>query len=176
MDYETNEQKTRNFFKELIPYVIIIIVVILIKTIVVTPVKVNGSSMAPTLQDGDFMIMDIITYKISDIKRYDIAVVDVGSELIIKRVYGLPGETIAVKDGKTYIDGKEIKDDFSSEFKASDNFELKLGKDEYFVFGDNRQNSLDSRAFGPFKKKQIKGKTDLIIFPFNRIKLLKNDK
>ena len=172
MDYETNEKKTKKFFKELIPYAVIIVVVILIKVFVITPVRVNGSSMSPTLLDGDIMIMDILTYKISDIKRYDIVVVDEGKEWIIKRVYGLPGETIKIEDGKTYIGGQEIKDEFSKDFLPKDKYEVKLGKNEYFVLGDNRQNSLDSRAFGAFKKSKIKGKTDIIIFPFNRFKLL----
>ena len=103
-----------------------------------------------------------------DYERYDIVVVKSPDGDIIKRVYGLPGETISCENGFIYINGRKIEDKYNGN-KTLD-FELvKLKDDEYFVMGDNRMNSKDSRIFGQKKKDQIKGKTKLVIFPFNKI-------
>ena len=124
--------------------------------------------MYPTLKDKDIMILDETAYYFKDIKRFDIVVVKAPGELIIKRVIGLPGEKIMYEDGKLYINGKYVKENY--EHEGTDDFaEVKIGKNEYFVMGDNRDNSLDSRYFGPFNKKKIRGKTNLTIFPFKRI-------
>lgn len=157
--------KVKNFFKELIPYLIILIVVVVIRTFIVTPVKVSGPSMQPTLKGNEIMILNKMK---KEYERYDIVVVKSPDGDIIKRVYGLPGETISCENGFIYINGKKIDDKYNGN-KTLD-FELvKLKDDEYFVLGDNRMNSKDSRIFGPFKKEQIKGKTKLVIFPFNKI-------
>ena len=157
--------KMKNFIKELIPYVIILIVVVTIRTFIVTPVRVSGPSMNPTLKGNEIMILNKMN---KDFKRYDIVVVKSPDGDIIKRVYGLPGETISCENNNIYINGKRIEDKYNGN-KTLD-FELvKLGDDEYFVLGDNRMNSKDSRIFGPFKKDQIKGTTKLVIFPFNKI-------
>ena len=114
------------------------------------------------------MILNETSYYFKDIKRFDIVVVDAKDELIIKRVIALPGETISYKDNTLYINGKKVEEKYS--YGITDDFEsVKLKKDEYFVMGDNRQNSLDSRYFGPFKKKYIRGKTNVIILPFDRM-------
>ncbi len=122
--------------------------------------------MFKTLHDGDIMILNIIGYRFSDVERFDIVVVDEGDEYLIKRVIGLPGETIEYRDNQLYVNGKKVKENYSSE--KTDDFKVKVSKDSYFVLGDNRTNSLDSRYFGAFKRKKILGKTKLTIFPFNR--------
>ena len=154
-------------FKEIIPYVLIIVVVLAIKRFVVSPIRVNGASMFPTLKNNDMMILNETSYYFKDIKRFDIVVVDTKEELIIKRVIGLPGETISYQDNKLYINGKQIKEEYS--YGKTNDFDPITLKDEYFVMGDNRQNSMDSRYFGPFKKKFIRGKTNFIIIPFDRM-------
>ena len=156
---------TNKIFKEYGPYVLILIVVLCIRLYVVCPIRVNGSSMYSTLHDGDIMILNIIGYRTQGLKRFDIVVVDDGSEPIVKRVIGLPGEEVSYKNNKLYINGKLVKDPYGK--KVTDNFTYKV-KNGYFVLGDNRTNSKDSRYFGEFSKKQIKGKTNLILFPFNR--------
>lgn len=158
--------KMKKFVKEYLPYIIVIILVLLIKFFVVSPIRVNGSSMYSTLHDGDIMILNIIDYKFNDIKRFDIVVVKEKNELIIKRVIALPGEKVTYKDNKLYINDKLVKDKYGNGF--TNNFNYKIPKGTYFVLGDNRENSMDSRVFGPFKRKDIIGKTNLIIFPFNR--------
>ena len=153
--------------KEIVPYFIVIILVLLFKKFFYAPIKVNGESMMNTLHDKDIMILDVIGYKINGIKRFDIVVVDEGDELIIKRVIGLPGEKVAYKDNTLYINDKKIIDIYGS--KKTDDFEEIVPKGKYFVLGDNRTNSMDSRVFGAFPKSKILGKTKLVLLPFNRI-------
>ncbi len=151
------------FIKSMVPYVVIIVVVVLIRTFLATPVKVNGESMYPTLKGGEVMLLS----RISDIKRYDIVVLKVPEEdgELIKRVIGMPGEKIEIMDSKIYINGKVIDDEYGYGVTYNIN-EITLGDDEYFVLGDNRLISLDSRKFGPIKKENIKGTTNFILYPF----------
>ena len=158
--------KIKSIIKEYGLYIITIILVLLVKKFVVSPIKVNGTSMMTTLHDGDIMILNIIGYRFDKINRFDIVVVDEGNEYLIKRVIGLPGEEIEYKDNQLYINGKKVKENYGSQ--ETEDFKVKVKKNSYFVLGDNRTNSLDSRHFGAFKKDRIIGKTSLIIFPFNR--------
>ncbi len=154
------------FLRELIPYIIVIVVVIFIRTFIVTPVKVNGTSMYPTLDGGEIMLLN----KLGKIDRYDIVVlkIDAENDNLIKRIIGLPGETVEIKDNKVYINDKEFEDSFG--YGITYNIDkVTLGDDEYFVLGDNRIVSLDSRVFGKIKKKDIKGTTNFIIYPFKKI-------
>jgi len=166
MSCDTEKEENKSFLKEYLPYILVIISVLLLKQFVVSPIVVNGESMMKTLEDNDVMLLDRVSYRFSDIERYDIVVVDEGSEFIIKRVIGLPGEKVSCIEGKIYIDGKEIKD--STGYGLTDDFTYQVPDDEYFVLGDNRRNSMDSRYFGSFKRKSILGKTKLVIFPFDR--------
>ena len=157
----------KKILKEYVPYVVVIILVLLFKQFCFAPVRVNGASMDNTLKDKDILLLNIIDYKLNDnIKRYDIVVIDNEDEFLIKRVIGLPGDIVRCIDGELYINDKKIEEDYSIG-KTSD-FEVKVRKGEYFVLGDNREVSLDSRYFGSFKKEQIKGKTTHILFPFNK--------
>ena len=158
--------KFKKILKEYLPYVIIIIVVLIIKSNVVAPIRVNGKSMYSTLKDGDIMILNIIGYRTSSLKRFDIVVVDNGKDYLIKRVIGLPGDEVEYKDNKLYINGKETKDKYGQ--GNTKDFKVKVKKNSYFVLGDNREDSLDSRYYGAFNKKKILGKTNFTVFPFNR--------
>ena len=162
----TSKDNFKKFLKEYFPYIGIIVFVILIKQFVMSPIIVNGESMMKTLHDKDVMILDRISYRVSDIDRFDIVVVDEGSEYIIKRVIGLPGEEVSCEDGKLFVNGKEIKDSYG--IGLTDDFVFEVPKGEYFVLGDNRENSMDSRYFGSFKKEDILGKTKLVLFPLDR--------
>ncbi len=153
--------------KELLPYIIIIIVVIIIRTFIFTPVVVNGPSMMNTLHNGDVMILDKIGMKLGDIKRFDIVVIQTGKTKIIKRVIGMPGETISYHDNKLYINGKEVSDNHSNEI-TYDFEEVKIPDGEYYVLGDNRTDSVDSRILGTIPKNEILGHATFIIYPFNR--------
>ena len=102
----------KNIIKENIVYIVIILLVILIKIFIVTPVRVRGESMEKTLQNNDIMILNKMAYKFNDIKRFDIVVIDITDEYIIKRVIGLPGEKVEYKNNKLYINGKEKKETY----------------------------------------------------------------
>ena len=154
--------------KEVIPYVLIFIFVIFIKTYVVTPIRVNGPSMNDTLHNKDIMLLDEISYRFSEIKRFDIVVLKYKDEYIIKRVVGLPGEELEVKDNQLYINGKIVKQDFSHA-KTNDIEKVAIEEDCYYVLGDNRVNSVDSRVIGSVNKNRIKGKAVFTIYPFNRL-------
>ena len=155
--------------KEYFIYALILFTIIMIRTFVATPVRVNGDSMYPTLKDREIMILNKINYCFNDIKRFDIVVVDIGDEKIIKRVIGLPGETLKYENNTLYIDGQEIKESYLKEETADFNLKdldlEKIPSDTYFVMGDNRDNSKDSRMIGPVKKEQIKGRAKLVILP-----------
>ena len=160
-------KKIKNYFKEIFPYIIIIIVVILIKVYIVSPIRVNGKSMDSTLKNGDIMLLNEIGYRFGEIERFDIVVIRRGNEYLIKRVIALPGEKIKYLDNKLYINGKYVKENFKHK-KTNDFPTYQLGKDEYFVMGDNRTNSKDSRMIGSISRDEILGKASLTIFPFSR--------
>lgn len=163
---EEVKTKEKNYFKEFLPYLIIILIVVFLKAYVISPIRVNGVSMNPTLDDRDIMLLDEVSYYFTDISRFDIVVVRQDDEYLIKRVVGLPGEEIRYKDDKLYIDGEYIEEDY--ERKETSDFSTTLGEGEYFVMGDNRTNSTDSRIFGPVSKDDIIGKTSFTILPFSR--------
>ena len=153
--------------KELLPYIIIILIVLVIRAFIFTPVVVNGPSMMNTLHSGDVMILDKIGMRLGGIKRFDIVVIQTGNTKIIKRVIGMPGETVSYHDNKLYINGKEVKDNHSSEI-TYDFDEIKVPDNEYYVLGDNRTDSVDSRILGTIPKNKILGHATFIIYPFNR--------
>ena len=171
------KEKRKNWIKELLPYIIIIIAVVIIRTFIVTPVQVEGTSMVPTLKDNEILLLK--KYNHSP-KRFDIVVFDLGKSRLIKRVIGLPGENVEYKNDKLYINGKHIKETFTrnsktSDFKLEDLNYKKIPEGYYFVMGDNRNNSTDSRIIGLVSEKHIKGITNFSLFPFDNFgKINKN--
>lgn len=167
----------KDIIKEVYPYIIIIIAVLLIKTYLVAPVRVNGTSMYQTLHDKDVMILNKVVYKFSKIKRFDIVVVETENEPLIKRVIGLPGERVEYKDNKLYINGELVNEKFyhaqTDDFSTKELGSILIPKDSCLVLGDNRTNSLDSRYYGFIKKKNIVGRARLTILPVNRIGIKK---
>src|SRR5574344_1731741 len=163
--------------KELIPYIVIILVVVIIRSFIVTPVMVSGSSMDPTLHNNQVLILKKYD---KSYERFDIVVIDFVSESfnerLIIRVIGLPGEEIKYVDNRIYVNGEEIEDEFSSittDFNAEELGSIKVPKDKYLVLGDNRTNSIDSRILGFIDEKDIKGSVDLRVFPFNKMGTVK---
>ena len=155
----------KKFIKELIPYVIIIVVVVLIRTFIITPVQVDGNSMYPTLKDNEILLLKKYDKKY---KRFDIVVLNYNNSKLIKRIIGLPGEHIEYKDNKLYVNGKYIKEKFKRNTETSD-FEIdkKIPKDYYFVMGDNRDNSTDSIIIGFISKDDLEGVCDIALFQFD---------
>ncbi len=153
--------------KSLIPYLVIILVVVCIRTFIVTPIVVQGESMVPTLSGDEVMLLKKYD---TDYKRFDIVVVNksVEGDNLIKRVIALPGETIRCRNNSVYINGKKLDDVYA--YGDTGSFqEITLGDDEYFLMGDNREISLDSRSLGVIKKYEIEGTVGIVIFPFTKI-------
>lgn len=183
---EEKKHTYKDSLKELVPYVIIIFTVILIRSFLFSPIKVNGTSMVNTLHDGDTMILNKISYKFSNLKRFNIVVIKTENSYLIKRIIGLPGEKIKyeIKDNKgvLYINGKKINEEFIDEetkVKTCDiNSDLckdgiLIPKDRYFVMGDNRGDSIDSRIIGVVDIKNVTGTTRLVLFPIKDIGIVK---
>ena len=159
--------------KELLSYAGILVAVVLIRTFIATPVKVSGPSMNPTLNDKDILILKKYDKKI---ERFDIVVIKQQKSRLVKRVIGLPGEKIKITTTRVgdnylstiYINGEKLEENYGKEPIQEDGLaheEITLANDEYFVLGDNRNNSSDSRMLGPIKKKNIMGVTTTRIIP-----------
>ena len=164
----------KKFIKELIPYLIIVIVVILIRSYIVTPILVSGDSMEPTLNDRELLLLNKINYRLNDIERFDVVVIRSEGKEIIKRVIGLPGENVLYRNNSLYIDGHEIKNDYN--FDTND-FSLKticncsyIPENKYLVLGDNRSVSKDSRILGFIDKKDIEGSVEVSLWPIKIVK------
>lgn len=155
-------------------YVYIVLIVVLIRTFLVTPAAVSGSSMESTLNNHDLVIINKLVYRIKPIERFDIVVVnnDEDNDRIIKRLIGLPNETIEYKDNKLYINGEQLIETKLS-FKDTDDFKVETKDDEYFVLGDNRPVSKDSRILGSFNKKDIIGRVGIRFYPFDKVGYVK---
>lgn len=168
----------KTFTKEVLPYIIVIFIVILLRYFIISPIQVVGTSMNPNLEDGELMLLNKIKYSFSDIERFDIIVVDYSEKPLIKRVIGLPGEKVEYKDNKLYINGEYVKEDFKRNGKTSDYIVSETGyeiipEDMYFVVGDNRINSSDSRSIGLIKREEIEGKANFVLIPFDKFGFIK---
>lgn len=175
----------RNFFSflfELVKIVVISLVIIIpIRYFLIQPFYVKGASMEPNFYDHEYLIIDEITYRFQPMKRGDIIVFRYPrnpQEYFIKRVIGLPGDKVQIKDGKVYIynekdpNGIALDEPYlapgTGTYSLSEDI-VTLGNDEIFVLGDNRNSSKDSRSFGPVNKSFITGRVLLRGWPFDRI-------
>ena len=174
--------------RTILGYILYILVIIGLTWMIVTFVgqrtRVSGQSMETTLQDGDNLIVDKISYRFHDPSRYDIIVFPYKYEentFYIKRIIGLPGETVQVKDGYTYINGKKLTSDiYGREVMDEPGIAeepIKLGSDEYFVLGDNRNHSQDSRDpyVGVLKRSDLMGRAFDRIYPLNKFGVIKHE-
>ena len=178
-------KKTLEFVWEMTKITCISLVIILpIRYFLIQPFYVKGASMEPNFYDHEYLIIDEITYRFNEPKRGDIIVFKYPKDprqFFIKRVIGLPGETVKIKDGLIFItsvDGQEnvlsedyLPSDIENVLPVSGYGEVVLNTDEYYLMGDNRDQSLDSRVFGPVKADYIIGRTWLRGWPFNRLTL-----
>jgi len=155
---------------------VIFVLTFLFITFIAQRTEVSGSSMEPTLQDGDSLLVDKLSYRFTDPHRYDIVIFPYQygtKQYFIKRVIALPGETVRIDyDGKIYVDGAVLEENYGAEVIMDPGraaTEITLGEDEYFVMGDNRNHSMDSRdvSVGNIHKKDILGRALIRIFPFS---------
>ncbi len=177
----------KNIMKEILSTSIYLLVVLCAAYLIITYVgqrtQVSGSSMETTLSDGDNLLVDKITYRFSEPKRFDIIVFPFQYDTdtyYIKRIIGMPGETVQIDyDGNIYINGSLMEESYGREViqnpgRAAE--PITLGEDEYFVMGDNRNNSSDSRdpSVGNIHRKDIIGRAWVRIWPFSKFGVLKH--
>ena len=185
--YRRGRQKEHGIIRELLGWIIYILIIIGLTYLIITYVgqrtRVSGSSMETTLSDGDNLIVDKISYRFRDPKRYDIIVFPyqhAENTYYIKRIIGLPGETVQVIDGYMYINGKKLDEHYGAEVMEDPGIAaepIKLGDDEYFVLGDNRNHSSDSRvaSVGVLTRDMLIGRAWVRIYPFNKIGVIKHE-
>lgn len=177
----------KEIIKELAGWLLYIVLIIAFTWFVVTFVgqrtEVSGSSMETTLSDKDQLIVDKMTYRFRDPKRYDIVVFPCqyqDNTYYIKRIIGLPGETVQILSGMVYIDGVRLDEHYGNEIMENPGIAeepLTLGEDEYFVLGDNRNNSSDSRAsdVGLIHRKDLIGRAWIRVWPLSQIGVIHHE-
>lgn len=167
----------KEFIKDSIKFILVVFVLMFLMVYVVSITQVVGNSMSPTLENGEVLILNKAKYRFSEVKRGDIiAFTYEDTKYLIKRVIGLPGDYVSIKDNKVYINGKYYKENYLKDIDTP-NFELtnlgytKVPENMYFVLGDNRDNSLDSRKIGLVNKADIIGEIAIRFWPINKFKI-----
>lgn len=176
--------KQVRLFKAIAVIVLVVLVGFAIKSLLFSNYVVDGKSMEPTLEDGNLMMVNKVVYELTDVHRFDIIVFHANEqEDYVKRVIGLPGDEIEYRNDRLYINGEYIAEEFLDSYKEknhqeryTEDFILKelTGKNKvpagsYFVMGDNRIDSLDSRSFGFIHTDAIVGKVDLAYWPNQKL-------
>ncbi|HOZ36291.1 MAG TPA: signal peptidase I [bacterium] len=172
----------KEFIWETVKVVVFSLVIIIpIRYFLIQPFYVKGASMEPNFFDHEYLVIDEISYRLGTIKRGDVVVFrypNDPSQYFIKRIIGLPGETVAIKNGNIFIINGEHPDGFYLDESAylpkvytQGGKELKLPNTDYFVLGDNRDSSLDSRIFGPINRSAIVGRAWVRGWPFDRLQV-----
>ena len=165
---------------ELIKVVAISLAIVLpVRYFVVQPFYVKGASMEPNFHDYQYLFIDEISYRFNDPVRGQVIVMRdplEKSKYFIKRIIGLPGELIEVKDGGVYINSVQLEesaylDQDVQTYAISEHAEVQLGDQEYYVMGDNRAASFDSRRFGPIARSEFVGRVWVRVWPFNYFKV-----
>ena len=179
--------KERSILGELLSWLIYIVIVVILSLGIITFIgqrtKVSGHSMETTLSDGDNLIVDKISYRFRDPERFEIIVFPFQYEehtYYIKRIIGLPGETVQVIDGYVYINGEMLDENYGLEVMDDPGIAaepITLGEDEYFVLGDNRNHSSDSRdpSVGVLHRDDIMGSAWIRIWPFDKFGVIKHE-
>jgi len=179
----------RSFFGEIFKFVLIaILIVVPFRIFVAQPFVVSGASMDPTFGDGEYLIIDQVSHNFEEPKRGEVIIFRYPRDpkkFFIKRVIGLPGETVSIHSGVVIIKDENHPGGFAlsenyipAANKKIDDFKMNtpLGSDEYFVLGDNRQASLDSRIWGPVPEKLIIGRPLVRVLPVERLGIWPGEK
>jgi signal peptidase I len=180
---ETEEKE--NFFKEIIKFILLsLVIVVPIRTFIAEPFIVSGSSMLPTFETGNYIIVDELSYRLEEPQRGEVVIFKYPNDpkqYFIKRIIALPNETIEIKNGEIYIKNQKYPEGFQLEeeyivFRKEDSFNLNLSDDEYFVMGDNRPASSDSRIWGALPRDLIVGRAFIRLLPISEIDILPGDR
>lgn len=174
------QERRENFFTELLKLIAIAALIVFpIRLFVAQPFIVSGASMDPTFQDGQYLIIDELSYRLTDPKRGDVIIFRpprAPQEFYIKRIIGLPGETVSIEGGKVYITSPtgtktQLEEPYIANMGNGGDETYKIGQDEYFVMGDNRPESSDSRVWGLLSREKIVGRALVRLLPANSISL-----
>ncbi len=174
-----------SFFTELLKFVLIaVIIVVPVRLFVAQPFIVSGASMEPTFETGQYLIVDELTYHFEAPERGDIIVFQAPKEppgtYYIKRIIGLPGETVSIQNGQLYITETNGQTELLTEPYVVDqgngsDMTVTLGPNDYWVMGDNRPESSDSRSWGVLPRQNIIGRVFLRLLPLQTIRILPGD-
>ncbi|MBP6857766.1 MAG: signal peptidase I [Candidatus Pacebacteria bacterium] len=175
-----SKSKFRVFLENVLYIVTAVALAMLVQQFIIRPFVVNGSSMSPTLETGNYLLIDEVTYKFSEPERGDVVVFKAPPEpdkYFIKRIIGLPGDTVSINGQIVTITNAENPEGFtlSESFithKSLDNMVVKVLEDQYFVMGDNRAGSFDSRSWGTLPKANLRGRALLRLLPLKQIDYL----
>ncbi|OGZ04109.1 MAG: signal peptidase I [Candidatus Lloydbacteria bacterium RIFCSPHIGHO2_01_FULL_41_20] len=177
---QTRNQGEKHWFREIVELIILALVIVLpIRLFIVNPFIVSGSSMVPTFHNGEYLIIDQLTYRFNAPERGDVVIFHYPkdtSKFFIKRILGLPGEKVGIRNGIVSIEKAGEKklttliEDYIKN-KSTDSGDYVLGDEEYFVMGDNRISSSDSRVWGALDKKYIVGRALLRLLPITEVSL-----
>lgn len=186
-EQQVEKQPKKSIIKSIVEWIIYFVIIFSVSYLILNYVGqrtlVDGSSMSPTLHNGDSVVVDKLSYRFGEPERFDIVVfryLPKDETYYIKRIIGLPGETVQIIDGYVYINGEKLESDVYGSAVILEPGRAKepitLGEYEYFVLGDNRNGSSDSRMenVGNVEVSQIVGKAFIRIWPLNDIKILRH--
>lgn len=169
----------KRVLKEIVQFTLIALLIILpFRLFIAQPFVVSGASMYPTFNDGDYLIVDQLSYRLSDPQRGSVIIFKYPndpSKFFIKRIIGLPGEKVVLENGVVTINDTEVLDSSYVDKTQKDNLEVVLSEDEYFVMGDNRAHSSDSRSWGPLPEEFIVGRPLVQLLPITGLSLFPGD-
>ena len=181
---EKQEEPKKSLKREIFEWVMVFVaaaaMAFVVRTFIFEPVRVDGSSMLNTLTDSEFMIATKFDYLFGDPERFDIVICNYPNTsdgmYRVKRVIGMPGETMELRAGELYIDGQHVEQNFDMTENETYFGPYTVPEGHYFVLGDNRNNSKDSRSVmvGPLSRDEIKGHVRAVVFPFGKMRLMKD--
>lgn len=173
LEAQNKPQKSKDMsWKTFFLYVCLVVI---IRLFIIEPHSVSGSSMTETFHDKDYLFVEKISYRFTHPQRGDIVVfnpplAERSKDRFIKRVIGIPGDSVRVTSEGTFVNGELVNEPFV-DHPGAQTAEVKLKEEEYFVMGDNRAGSYDSRSWGPVREREIQGKVLLRLYPFSDITL-----
>jgi signal peptidase I len=179
---------TGSFFWELVKvFLVAVVIIIPIRYFLVQPFFVRGASMEPNFEDGEYLVIDELSYRFRNPRRGEVIVFrypENPSQFFIKRIIGVPGDTIVIRNGQVIVQNEQFKQEavldestyLPDYVRTGGNDKMQLGQDEYYVLGDNRAASSDSRSWGVLDEKMIVGRAWIRAFPFGRFSVLEAER
>ncbi len=176
---EAGKEKKKSLGREVVEWVLVVVVAVaaalVIRTFIFEPVRVDGNSMINTLHHNEYMIVTKYQYLFDDPERFDIVICHYpgrGNTNFVKRVVGIPGDTVAMRGGVLYVNGEPVEEEYIDYPANYEMAEVTVEEGHYFVLGDNRASSNDSHIIGLLTRSQIVGKVRLVAWPFSEFRVI----